>query len=66
MNTCDTCKFWMPRKDARFAHSTARECRSDKVSELAYGDDTLSYSYHEDGEILTGPKFGCIHHEPKE
>ena len=66
MNRCETCKFWQPHE---FAESPMRVCQSSKVVETGPWDgedDSLVYSYDEGGYFQTGPKFGCVHHEPKE
>lgn len=60
MNTCDTCKWWnaLPNSNDRF-------CLHPKVGGLGDGKDDEAYHDYEDVYIMTGPKFGCVHHEPK-
>ncbi len=73
MNTCDTCKHWEScdaygicnhpmvyrptygptRRDQRHTDKFA----PDRVMTMDEGGGT--------GELYTGPKFGCIHQEPK-
>ncbi len=51
MNTCDTCKHWMAK------------CGYD----VSLGDCSYQYQCLEEfnGTLGVGPKFGCIHHEPR-
>ena len=62
MKTCDTCKF----RDAEF-----ETCECPKIQEdwgqrkESDATDMMLYSYSEGGSFWVGPKFGCIHHEPK-
>lgn len=60
MNYCETCEhrdmhgFCLNRKlDEDYGHTPAEK------------EDMLLYSYTEGGTFHVGPKFGCVHHEPK-
>jgi hypothetical protein len=67
---CQTCKFWIHREHNAHLEegNNQRECTSPKIGEgeQTRGDDEMSYSYEECGRFMTGPKFGCVHHERKE
>ena len=59
MNTCDTCKWWGGLSD----EPPMRKCKKQD-----WGEDSVYIANAEPyggGEVVTGPKFGCIHHEPK-
>lgn len=64
MNTCQTCKWWT-LTDTR--EPTMGRCDSAKVTDkwpeydqvLESHDDDLSGKSH----LVTGPDFGCVHHE---
>lgn len=69
MNTCDSCKWWF--KDFLTRDGLINPCECPKLKN-EYG------LHNEDGafnwmpkhilphnRFYTGPKFGCIHHEPK-
>lgn len=66
MNTCDTCKFWFARceDDRTETICTNENLDCDKRGETACGCDAYAEG-NRTGAILTGPKFGCIHHESK-
>lgn len=58
MNTCDTCKHWSGDTDepgTKECHETGSKGSEHTVSN---GEPYNS------GIVATGPKFGCIHHEP--
>lgn len=62
MNTCKTCKWW--------GHETItnehRLCNHPKLDISEGGSkDGLSPGTHPDGELTTGPDFGCVHWEQK-
>lgn len=61
MNTCDTCKWW----ELCFPKSTDHQCGHEKVGWLLNSAPDAATHDYEDVPIITGPKFGCIHHEPK-
>jgi hypothetical protein len=74
METCKTCKHWMPHSNKYPNH--AREdkkagglCQSETLVEdertwgHGYGADMLIYEYSEGGVFWTGPDFGCVHHQ---
>ena len=72
METCKTCKHWMPYSDkypkdrASEAKKAGGLCRSGKLVEdwgNGYGADMLIYEYPEGGGFWTGPDFGCVHHQ---
>lgn len=71
---CETCRFW-DQNDLRNLRNTTfvgGVCQSKGLRELwdEYEDevppDALRYPYLEYGHFWTGPKFGCVHHTPKE
>lgn len=72
MNTCDTCKFW--GAEELYAGPTYRECQHEKTgSEHKSNDHSrrpedgtwASAGDYYQATFETGPKFGCVHHEPK-
>ncbi len=73
MNTCKTCKYW---HDDEFGNEWGlfKPCHHSKVHDNnRFHDHTQDelvdvLCASTDGDtptILTGPDFGCIHHEPK-
>lgn len=70
MNTCDTCKWW----SVYGSHTAPRYPRNLSLcwhhnigpidGTLTQLDDYLSTTQF-GVRAVTGPKFGCIHHEPK-
>lgn len=68
MNTCDTCKWWSGPDESELQCGL---CENDKLaSQLKSGefmDDSLFAGDTESYPIppIVGPRFGCIHHEPK-
>lgn len=68
MNTCDTCKWWGTSPEPRF-EPHLRGCSSDKnmagyhVEHVP--DDGMLVENDEGWGFVTGPKFGCVHHELK-
>ncbi len=74
METCKTCKHWIPYSDKypKGPRWIEKErgfgglCQSEKLTEdggQSYGADMLVYEYSEGGEFWTGPDFGCVHHQ---
>ncbi len=68
--TCDTCEHWaMERSHRAYWDTETRECHNGKLSMESFGkaNDQLVVSEDYAAFILitTGPKFGCIHHQPK-
>jgi hypothetical protein len=64
MNTCDTCRFWDGPDSLINGYG---HCQNDKLQadDLGYPTDGLSGGEPaECTSIRTGPKFGCIHHQP--
>ena len=65
MKTCDTCKWWGIQ-----VFTTKRECTMAQTMtgyNHADGDAGVTFNtYDGSTELHTGPKFGCVHHEPKE
>ena len=63
--TCDTCKHWntLPTDEGRMGGCLHPRL----VNENDPSIDGLSYAgvYEELAVLLTGPKFGCLHHEAK-
>jgi len=72
MNHCETCKHWRKVPDAPGIdppESTGGYCTSGKFEEyggaLSYESDNVVYPYMEGARYWwTGPKFGCVHHDP--
>ncbi len=72
MQTCKTCKWWLEVTD-RQLKSMAEQSLSLKcecgVLNAKGGDDGIRFEteWPWDGEewFVTGPDFGCIHHEEK-
>lgn len=58
MNTCDTCKWWQDQWD----EGNEGLCKNSKVYE---SEDAHVIVYADSQPIVTGSKFGCIHHESK-
>jgi hypothetical protein len=72
METCKTCKhwmpysYWLPKCSASEAKKAGGPCQSEKLVEDwgdGYGADMLIYEYSEGGWFWTGPDFGCVHHQ---
>lgn len=69
MNTCETCKFWGDLQVSRSEdlHLVRLACGYTHMNH-GFGMIDDSGALPEDnhmGRILTGPCFGCIHHDPK-
>ena len=65
MNQCKTCDFW-----GEFGtQESFGICHHPKLADLGavrgQGPDVLGYEFDEGVAILTGPEFGCIHHEER-
>ena len=68
MNTCDACKWW----NDDYIHPEYvgdKICKSPKLNfgicpDLK-GEDEACIHNSIDSSLETGPKFGCIHHQPK-
>lgn len=58
---CDTCKHWIDG-EYRGEHVCNNKSKIGEQWDTDDGDDTLTYSYDEDGHFNAGPKFGCVHH----
>ena len=71
MNTCDTCKWWSDECDVIKGLTQAvtkgehKFCNNEKVYSGCDLLDGLSDNADVFYGLTTGPKFGCIHHEPK-
>lgn len=73
MNTCDTCKWWESRGDGVLPEyggpSFFMVCGNPKngINALNHSDACAvdAYQEHATGLLMPGPKFGCIHHQPK-
>ena len=69
MSTCDTCRWW--KRDVEECTHPFLDVDNEKGQHLNTVDpcDTgllaSSNGNVPGGNIYTGPKFGCIHHEPK-
>lgn len=65
MNTCDTCKWWIEHIETEQEYQH-HQCTNPKFGNGDSESDGLDLDdYYEGISITTGPKFGCIHHEPK-
>lgn len=75
MNTCDTCKWWTPRcsccetyfgKVCANQKVSGRTPKSDSDNMILHGkkSDWAALNACHPDVFYTGPKFGCIHHEP--
>jgi hypothetical protein len=63
MNTCETCKWWDGRGFHHSNWGTQRRCISEKADSV---DDDAMFAESDDvAYVITGPRFGCIHHELK-
>lgn len=74
---CETCKYWGDEEwDCYDAPPGYKTCTHDKIND--YGawiddekpctpdnqcDDALVSAWREMGAAMTGPRFGCVHHE---
>lgn len=69
MNTCDTCKWWDRQSYSVDPPFVGRKCFSPLFEDSGSGnpEGSVTQSGMDAGyvELLTGPKFGCIHHESK-
>lgn len=71
MERCKTCKWWdIGRCDQQFEpHARAMlevaECDAEFTAEPKPAG-LLARTNGESCVILTGPEFGCVHHQPKE
>ena len=69
--TCKTCKWWEEPTDYVRTVTTAGYCRSPKlvdINDRGY-EGVAGTGFGMDYPVchlVTGPDFGCIHHEPKE
>jgi len=72
MNTCDTCKWWDTEDVHTLCSSIAGDCKFPKSltpEQMLRGvdipEDWCDTQIGDDDRtmFLTGPKFGCIHHE---
>ena len=74
MNTCQTCRHWLPFLTARpdyknpGAMALGGYCRyslkiTEDIGRDSYSSDALVYPYNEGVEFFwTGKDFGCVHH----
>lgn len=69
MNTCKTCKWWKwfeakqeLEKKPEFTH---KPCLNPKTWDDSGSLDGTYIMNSIDSFLVTGPSFGCIHHEPK-
>lgn len=61
---CETCMYWVLENPT----DKLGECRCEKLCDRSKRlemdiTDMLIYQYDEGGIFLTGPKFGCVHHQ---
>lgn len=68
MNTCDTCKWWGVENDRACLPEEMKTCRyeyeHDKENSEPKPDSIFAWGYDQP-QVATGPKFGCVHCEPK-
>lgn len=63
MNTCDSCRWWGSDVSSE-EEDHNKEC--EKATWFRPNDDDgFGIDSGINSRIVTGPKFGCIHHEPK-
>lgn len=61
MNTCESCKHW-DRKP--FSSVPGIEHKNHRVCLAMWGDfPNMARAEATDDHVITGPKFGCVHHE---
>lgn len=72
MNYCETCKHYTPPEPTSLrGRGLHGDCKSHHFQDANDGqserEDTLRYWDYESYScgFSVGPKFGCIHHEPK-
>lgn len=71
MNTCDTCKHWRwwNEECGEAEGSRKRPCLHPKMpqgdDEHFHDEDSTVVFKSIDSYFAAGPKFGCVHHEPK-
>lgn len=69
MNTCDTCKHWHWWKgfEERNESYLMKPCNHEKCKNIAEDLNVDGFEVFSsiDSYLGTGPKFGCIHHQPK-
>lgn len=75
MNTCDTCKHWGDYNadgmydSSRPAFEGTKICLNPKLGIRGIakedGCSCAAYEDHQTGQLSPGPKFGCVHHDPK-
>lgn len=59
--TCETCKHWNTEEASHEdPQMVQRPCDNPATDDMRSGINTTSEEM-----MLTGPDFGCIHHEPK-
>lgn len=66
MNTCDTCKWFGKTYDYYTREEVPDRfcCNNPKLDD--YDMQSGAFIMHQcDSWLKVGPKFGCIHHEPK-
>ncbi len=65
--TCDTCKWWGVATWYRHSRGSRKACEH-IGDNPALKDSGVSPIHDNDfgSELFTGPKFGCIHHEPRQ
>ena len=72
MNTCKTCKYWTTIKGSSCSRKEADRLHFCNAPKIKYGygieecdisDDGVLIEEDEGWGMLTGPDFGCIHHE---
>lgn len=70
MNTCDTCKWWEGPSGISFR--SIGKCKNESLGRVVLILDiepdnlgVFGISDEEKHPVVTGPKFGCVHHEPK-
>lgn len=68
MNTCDTCKWWnrttSHQLEIGFGYNFCEHLKCLSCNAYADGFGVTEGEPFNQGSFATGPKFGCIHHEP--
>lgn len=66
MNTCDTCKWWGSGLYSHNGPDGYQTCDHERMvgGHRVDGMEVVNVELFSSGCIATGPKFGCVHHQP--
>lgn len=66
MNTCDTCKHWGTGSwGSNLDVSACGKLETEPAAHDIKPDSAYAVDKQGMAGFMTGPKFGCIHHEPE-